>query len=66
MYVQEAETLVGEATARGINDPWVRALRRTVQVKRAKQSIRAIAPVWSRRAASTHRWANEQVRKLRR
>ena len=65
VYVQEAETLVGEATARGINDPWVRALRRTVQVKRTKQSIRAMAPVWSRRAASAHRWANERIRNLR-
>jgi hypothetical protein len=66
VYVQEAETLVSEATARGLNDPWVRALRRTVRVKRAKQSIRAMTPVWSRRAATAHRWANERVRNLRR
>ena len=66
VYVQEAETLVGEATARGINEPWVRALRRTVQVKRAKQSIRALAPVASRRATSAHRWVSARLRDLRR
>jgi hypothetical protein len=62
VYVQEAQTLVDEAASRGVNEPWVRALRRRLRVITTKRAIRAAAPTWSGRVAAAHRWANGRRR----
>ncbi|MEX1007822.1 MAG: hypothetical protein WD271_08245, partial [Acidimicrobiia bacterium] len=59
VYVQEAQTLVDEAAARGLDERWVRAMRRKLRVIHAKQGIRTVAPAWSDRATTAHRWVNE-------
>jgi hypothetical protein len=64
--VQEAQTLVDEAASRGVDEPWVRALRRRLRVITTKRAIRAAAPTWSGRVAAAHRWTNGQLRNLRR
>jgi hypothetical protein len=66
VYVQEAQTLVDEAASRGLDEPWVRALRRRLRVITTKRAIRAAAPTWSGRVAAAHRWANGSLQKLRR
>ena len=65
VLVQEAQTLVDEAATRGVDEPWVGALRRKLRVIRTKQSIRTAAPTWSRKVADAHRWANERLRRSR-
>lgn len=65
VYVQEAQTLVDEATTRGVDEPWVGALRRKLRAIRTKEGIRALAPTWSRKVADAHRWANGRLRKSR-
>ena len=66
VYVQEAQTLVDEATARAGRRALGRRLRRKLRVIRTKQGIRAAAPTWSRKVADAHRWANKRLRNLRR
>jgi hypothetical protein len=55
LFVQEARTILDEAAARGINEPWVRALRRRVWLIRSKESLRQLFPVFADRVAAAHR-----------
>ncbi len=66
VYVQEAQTLVDEAAARGVDERWVRVMRRKLRVIHAKQGIRTIAPAWSDRATAAHRWVDQRRRNRRR
>jgi len=66
LYVQEARTLLDEATRRGVDEPWTRALRRRVTTIRIKESVRALAPTWSRHAVDTHRRLHQWRQQARR
>jgi hypothetical protein len=54
-FVHEARTILDEADARGIDEPWMRALRRRVWLIRSKQSVRELFPVLADRVAAAHR-----------
>jgi hypothetical protein len=64
VYLQEATRLANEAVARGVDDDWVRALRRRLWSMRTKDAVRGVAPRWSSRVTDAHRWVVAQRRRV--
>jgi hypothetical protein len=64
VYLREAARLAHEAAARGVDDEWVRALRRRLWTVRTKDAVRGVAPRWSSRVTDAHRWIVEQRRRV--
>jgi len=54
-YLQEGLVLVDAARARGVDEPWVRALRNRIRVAQVKDGVRAAWPGLADGAASVHR-----------
>lgn len=54
-FLQEGLVLVDAARARGVDEPWVRALRNRIRVAQLKDGVRAAWPGLAEGASSVHR-----------
>jgi hypothetical protein len=61
-YVHEARALLAEADARGIAEPWTRALQRKLRRVHVKDVTRRAWPAMARRTAGAHRRVRARFR----
>jgi len=55
MFVAEMRAILDEANARGLNEPWVRATRRRLQVIAARRALGELSPTLTARASRAYR-----------